>query len=586
MWRTIRVAVSDLGERGYLRAFGLLLLVVAAFPFLVGYECYSTFDSCLSLPSHTDPALGCQGSVFSRFWNGSPPEINPGLIGEPLASLRGQRVHRLLTLTPGTLLPPAYATVWWYPDEVISKNPGANITFDPLPTDPQGPPPYKFDTIVERSGSPPVVDVSYVVPMDHSDANTDAIIDTFTIESFVDSLIGVTLKDMPAPPGPRQPPSGDTAPAGAGDGRAETGAIAPRARDASSPAAYGWWRGELWVYVPDVSMTTAVCQDGVDRLQAGDTFLALRFPVLGSAGPDPRSYLLPVLFRKEPNSFPRADLVNFATNPSTTVVSLPLELRPERMSFAENTLPAAPGERWLTLAPAASPRPICPANLQVTSGLWELHAVLPLDFGGTPDACRECVLQAYACYEGTAPPFSAGPTAQAAAAVVIEGTVQGSNITCMGPMLLRLTDTSAPNVPNPPFTVTAAGSAKVSPPLQVSFRHYLQRYGSQPVTLTLSTTSSLGLSWRLYRDANGQPDFAAPITAPVTVDTNLTVWLVADIPAGVSGGETAVITATSASPPGSASSSDQLWVGKWTPPPTPTPTPTPHSVHRHLRRAG
>jgi hypothetical protein len=261
--------------------------------------------------------------------------------------------------------------------------------------------------------------------------------------------------------------------------------------------------------------------------------------------------------------------------PTTTYFSLDLDYQPSRYTFLENTLPGALDERWLALGAVATPRAVCPTIVPpAPAGGWQfvtnLNFDLPADVGTLP---------AYLCYEGANEPFPSVASVIATVAAARAGldAVQGSGITCMGPMPLGLGALTVVGGASP--RVVPASSAATT----IKLPHRLTWMGPGTVVTTVNVDSSLPIPWVLYRSTQSagtcnQPDIAQPIT-PGTTTVNVQpgtfagpcVWLVGTIPAGAgipAGPYTVKLTATMVPAViGSAWGADLIWYGGWSPPP-------------------
>lgn len=209
---------------------------------------------------------------------------------------------------------------------------------------------------------------------------------------------------------------------------------------------------------------------------------------------------------------------------------------------------------------------------------WALLLDLRLDFGGAPDACSDCVLPLYYCYEGQEPPPLSGMKGALGAAIA---SFQGSGITCLDSQPLRLA------MANPSFALYGAHTAWITPTQTISLHHSIWNWSLAPITVTLDHGSTLDLPWGVYSGTEEAPDLPlAPIEDPIRLgasfpDQKRDFWLIATAPAGMPWGAcTLVITATDVlSPALTASIQDLLWVGDWVAPPAPWQS---HGTHLPL----
>jgi hypothetical protein len=336
-------------------------------------------------------------------------------------------------------------------------------------------------------------------------------------------------------------------------------------------ADYYLWQTRLWFFQPETTMTTELCQDWVDFLQADTTFAALRFPVQPPTLTYTEPYTLPVSFAREHS--PTLALKDSRIFPFTDLFTVSLEYKPRHFTFLENELPAAPGEHWLALGVVPSPTLTCPAGLNLGPDDWLSIAEIWLDLGGGKDAYADSLLPLYYCYEGEESPF-----ATTLASWLLDGDLsvtsyQGWGITCLGPHPFRLLDWALPD-PSPPFELHGSNFARIQPSQAVSLSHRLRNLGVDPVTVNLEYASEAGLTWEIYSGTEDGPDM--PLTGPLMLpDPERYIWLVTTVPGGAaSGPETVVVTATDTTAPAQSSwTSNLLWIGDWVAPPPQPWTP-------------
>ncbi len=491
--------------------------------------------------------------------DGVAPEVSVRAVGQGAALTPGGAAQRAVFVQSPKPGGPDAVTVLWYPPA------GATAIAFPArqPANPQGPPPYQFDGAAVSDVADPQAVASlavwYAAPAPPQPTGATAVVDVFTAVTAAGNRYSASFVDVES--------AGSGLAAGASAG-------SPRANALIVPVTYSFWSAQETVTpAGSVPLDQALCQDWAGLLQGGSFFVALRFPVETPDATDARSASLPVVL---PASGPAAPQVTLRSpQPSSaTVFAVPLELRPDRLAFAENNLPPAAGERWVTLAPASQPPATCPADL---AGEWDLLGDLSFDFGGAASSCRECVIQEYLCYEGSSPPFFFGA---GAATVASQSVYRGAGTTCAGPIPLRLT--GAP--PAPPFTIEDAALARSSANSLVKFAHRLRGAlapdGEAAVDIT--ATSARGIPWQLYRDSA----LTQPIVGPVTISgaAQFDFWAAAHLPFGFRGPESLTVTAAVAEPSGQqAWTSDHLWAGAWTAPP---PTPELHVLAASVERDG
>lgn len=488
-------------------------------------------------------------TLQAQLADGVAPEVSVRAVGQAAALTPAGAAQRSVFVQCQKPGGPDTVTVLWYPPAGASA-----IGFpDAQPNNPQGPPPYEFADVpvsdVTDGQAAASLTVAYGAPAPPQPLGALTVVDVFTAVTAAGDRYSASFADAEVA---AEPPA--AAPPGAGAGLA-SGVPALAFQGGSG---YSWWAAtQALTPVSSVPLDQALCQSWSDLLQGGAFFVALRFPVQAPDASDARSAPLPLVVPASGASAPRLELR--ATDPApATVFDVPLELRPDRLGFAENNLPHADGERWLTLAPAAQPAAVCPADL---AGGWALQADLALDLGGTASSCAECTIQEYLCYEGAVPPFMF-----AAPALGAQATYQGAGTTCVGPMALRLVG----DPPSPPFTLEGAGLARTSANALVKFGHTLRGWlaGDAETAADLTTTSAHGLSWQLYSDSA----LKHPISNPVTISgsAQFDFWAAARLPFGFRGQDTVTIAATSTEP-GAAQTwtTDHLWAGAWTAPPVP-----------------
>ncbi len=325
----------------------------------------------------------------------------------------------------------------------------------------------------------------------------------------------------------------------------------------ASAADYYLWETYYGIWSDDFPMTAGLCQQWADLAEQDKIFVAVRFPAYPPTLASAEPYTLPVVM-----SGPYSPTVRLTGTGPAPVLKVPLEVKPERADFLEKELPAAPGEHWLALGAVTTPTITCPAGLNIPSGAWHLNAQVFWDFGGALGTFADRVLTLYHCYEGQAPP----PGILALAANIESVSYRGRGITCLGPRALRLVGQEQTA---PPFTLYSSHMASITPTQTISFSHSVANWAAVPVTLTLTTSSTLGLTRGIYSDAAGQ----VPITGPIRLGTSWPgrvqlFWLFVTAPPGTpSGTEALIITARDViSPARSTWTSDLLWVGAWRPP--------------------
>ena len=163
-----------------------------------------------------------------------------------------------------------------------------------------------------------------------------------------------------------------------------------------------------WIDFNGVTLDTARCNQVTDWLQSKATFVALKVPVSAVAPGNP-SFVLPMLFPPLVNKA-QMQLHGYEPLPIKDFDPIPLELRPERMTFAENELqaPTPVGEQWqwVTMGAIQSPKTVCPDGLNYTN--WSYQITVPVDLVG-----KGTEIPIYFCQEGQDPPPFAPAALQA-----------------------------------------------------------------------------------------------------------------------------------------------------------------------------
>jgi hypothetical protein len=412
-----------------------------------------------------------------------------------------------------------------------------NLSYDPAPDDP-GPPPVWLDRAPTQQ-----INISYDQPSLPAGETTMLATDTALAEwDGYSSGTSFTTLITNEPSQPNVPPS-----------------LAATSARTNAAATAELWEVSRWVDQPGITMTTDLCQDWFTLLQDDDAFLALRAPVSPTAALT-ESYPLPIVFGGEYSN----TLQLLSYSPFGPVITVPVELRPERHTFLETELPSAPGEHWMALG-LISDTVTCPGYDLAADG-WSFLVQGYLDMTHQPDNCEGCVLLTYYCYEGQeAPLVKAASRVLGASADVT--SYQGWGITCVGPQ-------AAPLLHEHAWHLGGASSAWVTPTMTITFHHHIELDpSSDPMTFTLDYTDTLGVGWSIYGGDWAGPDTGDPITPAVAVPSGgwQHLWMISDPVPGdtAAGAYTLVITATSVvSPTDSLWAVDAIWVGDWVAPPT------------------
>jgi uncharacterized repeat protein (TIGR01451 family) len=325
------------------------------------------------------------------------------------------------------------------------------------------------------------------------------------------------------------------------------------------------WHVTRYVDVYDTPMTTAVCQQYVQQGQSSDMFVVMQAPVSDQILAN-TSYNLPV--------------INTPTNPiqltltgSGKTFSMPAEIRVDATLWANQHLPAAPGQLWVAVGPDHQATITCPANFNIPASHWSMVLDLWLDLHDQPNACENCALTTYVCYRPQSSLVSsvvnwlARPLSPQAASVppVADGLV------CLGPNQIPL-------VSSPTWNLEAFTLNKTVLPGNALDLYYWIMNGSSAATFSLTSASNLsGATWSLYEGQTANPnlpDMSKPITSPVALAKNafFNIHAISTVPAGAASGVyTYSLTAASAGlTPPSWKGSTTLIVGTLAEPAAPT----------------
>lgn len=443
-------------------------------------------------------------------------------------------------LREGAADAPTTVTVKWYPPSGASQ-----LWFSVAPKNPQGPAPYVFENVaVPGTTGTPALRVSYQGPT--SGART--LVDSFVIVTSTGSTYSTHFLDKADTSGIQAPGSSVLAP--------------PPAVGQSVHAAadYQWALSELWYYNTQAPLNQDLCQSWMDLVGSRKAFTAVRVPVPGGMSAASTSYKGPLVSRAGTNSSPRVALLSYEQGmPPAELLTAAMELKPERLEFAENRLPGKSGEHWTVFGAAGSPQ-VCPNGIQIGSGKWELYSSTPLDLGGT--VTPGAVLTAYHCWEGPEPPFFLRAAGQGSGD---EGRIHAypeDDVTCYGPLPLV-----APGGTLPPVEVSGPNYAEVPYPARVQLHHSVVAQ-ELPRSATFALTSSLGgTDWKLYFGSATGPDLNRPVTGVVPLQASLDIWVVGDVPAGVKGTDVVTLTVTATTHPDKPVwNTDIVMIGAWTPP--------------------
>jgi hypothetical protein len=509
------------GEHGVTIKFfsSLLLMVIGIFAFLSNTACGEPSTGCGS--NNFDPPVNSSGSQESSVENINNPTHRAYMASSTgLNYMSAATVHRTLGYTGSGV-----TSMTWTPP------PGAsNFDFTGAPTPQPGGPPFVFL-------SPPAsFTISYDLPDLPAGVDEQKLSETLKSEaadssaSFASLVITIQSTSTSA---------------------AESMPLSTIQKAPAIPQSISVYRVDQWRSISNDVITTTQCQNLYNWLQSDNVFAAMRVPVTVTVPYS--SFPLPVIFSPDEDKQP---VMKFTINgmPVVGIVDVPLEMRPERMTYLENNLPAATGEHWLALGVAATPDVTCPSGINNTG--WEFQFSFPIDLIG-----KATNLPTYYCYEGNDSPPVGGLAARIMAGAN-SASIQADGITCIGPQDQSLNPSLSMHIGNP-------GVAwNIKPPKSVSFMHYLSENTLTPVNLSANSDLS-GSTWTFYRGDDSAPDLNNPITNPWTPSSTFDFfWLVGDIPTGASAGSynVTVAAAKASDPSTSTHIDDLLWVGEWVSP--------------------
>ncbi len=253
------------------------------------------------------------------------------------------------------------------------------------------------------------------------------------------------------------------------------------------------------LYQVAAPLNQANCQYLVGLLQSGQTFSAVRVPLADGPLQPETSYTLPLVF----------DSSGFEVIPSLTLSSgmfslnLPLEIRPDGSAWANQHLPAAPGHTWVALG--VNPQLDLAAQcIPMDRSDYGLMTLVQLDLSARPDACENCQIASYLCYDtASAPAAPAGGSAFA-------------GLTCLGPNESRLLEPGQWNFVDATFGLNRK-------PGDALHLHYSVQ-NADPAnahTFTISSTASdLAAGWSIHPGDRTNPDLTQTISGPFEVPAN------------------------------------------------------------------
>ena len=250
------------------------------------------------------------------------------------------------------------------------------------------------------------------------------------------------------------------------------------------------------------NLTTQGCEDLVAQGQSANTFMAWRLPVTSTTLPN-QPYTVPVLTQETNSPYMILEMYGSGN------VAMPLEVRATASEWANQNLPAAPGEMWVALGVQPDAQVTCPAGLNLNA--YSLKAEIQLDLTNLPDQCAGCTLEFYGCYK-----TEAMPAALRAAAALAPNSLTAGGFTCLGEDMVL-------NMGNWAYDDNTE-SLLLKPGDPIYIHYFVFNWGSDPITLNLAPAPTLpGAAWVIRPGQAAdpwQPDMGAVVGSTVTVPGN------------------------------------------------------------------
>jgi hypothetical protein len=532
----IRSTVVKWWHNPYLRAGGVLLPVLCAAFFLMGASCRYNLDFYSFVSA--DPGASIQPGG-SAYWNNDDNKVTRTICanGDPSAASTSVDYE------------------WTPPRNADYYNWG-----NTAPDNPGGPPPYRWSGLTTGAdGRGPEITFSFGMSnlaggtqdadvFSIRDTASDAMINSSTSQyHFRSSLL---ISDDPIPV----------------EQLSEIASEIP-----AIPNQHKIWDFVGFIHSEEIAMTTTLCQELIDAWQAGDYFSAVQVPAIATTSTvtstgtiaalpivDIATFNIPLMYTNVEMPILKLDTVSHGI-----VISVPLEIKPDRMNFVVNEMPESEDKIWFAMGAISTPPLACPTGLDLAPGDWEFKLGFSLDLGGG-DSHAGDLIEFYQCYEGQDPPLDFPGGTASLVSIFGANTYQGEGITCFGPLAIRLGSFKGLEILN-------SHSAVISPTETITFPHMIFNNPASLMTITLETESAMGFAWKLYKKTE-PPEL---ITGPFQIENGLDILAVLQAPAGSAGMETVKIKVSSvADPTISAWTSDVLWIGPWSPPPTVEPPST------------
>lgn len=255
----------------------------------------------------------------------------------------------------------------------------------------------------------------------------------------------------------------------------------------------------------EATMTQSVCEQMVEQGQSANMFIPWRVPVADQILLN-QSYSLPLVVT-DTHSL-KMELIS-----SSTVVTIPMEVRLDATLWANQNLPAATGEVWVALGIDSDTVINCPV---MNSDSYTLATYMTLDLSSRPQVCTNCILPAYACYRtGAAQSLllqgMAGLLADDLKITAVDG------FSCLGPGETQLVDESN-------WLFNAVSVSTTLKPGDPVILHYwawnLDETSTQTFTFAQESTL-LGVDWVVHPGKTTnlwEPDLTQTVTSPVSID--------------------------------------------------------------------
>ncbi len=302
-------------------------------------------------------------------------------------------------------------------------------------------------------------------------------------------------------------------------------------------------------------LTADNCQEMIASLQSGNTFSAVRLPVADEVLAE-TDYTLPVVISG--STFPKLQLLGGPLN-----ASMPLEIRPAVSDWANQYLPAAPGETWVALGVDMDADLSQACNFVINDMALTLLATLPLDLSSRPDACEGCDLASFFCYEAGSSTF------------MPQGLDLGE-YTCLGPVETELQVIEHWLLEE----MRAAENLKPGDPLHLV--NYVYNADTSAHTFSIaSAVSPLAAGWSIHPGQAGnpdEPDLTQTVSGPFEVPGNsqYNLHILGTVPAGTTAGSypyRMTVSVTGMNPPEMSASSLIIVTADGSLPPVADPLP-------------